>query len=47
MGSGANIPRTDLARRRDNLAERKCLVWCFTVREFTASAGWFKIPVVR
>lgn len=47
MGSGANIPRTDLARRRDNLAGRKCLVWCFTVREFTASAGWSKIPVVR
>jgi alginate O-acetyltransferase complex protein AlgJ len=50
MASGANAPRITLARppRHDNLAGKKCVVWCFSVREFTESKqGWMKIPVIR
>ncbi len=47
-GSGATPARVSLLRRRDNLAGKKLIVWCFTVREFTESTvGWAKVPVVR
>lgn len=47
-GSGANASRMTLARRKDNLAGKKWLVWCFAIREFTQAAqGWKDIPVVR
>jgi alginate O-acetyltransferase complex protein AlgJ len=47
-GSGATPARINLARRRDNLAGKKLVIWCFTVREFTESPqGWRKVPVVR
>jgi hypothetical protein len=48
--SGGNAPRITLARppRWDNLAGAKCVVWCFSVREFTEGAqGWMKVPVIR
>jgi alginate O-acetyltransferase complex protein AlgJ len=48
MGSGANGSRMTLARRKDNLAGKKCVVWVFTAREFTESLqGWKQIPVIR
>jgi alginate O-acetyltransferase complex protein AlgJ len=48
LGGGANVSRIYLAQRKDNLAGKKCLVWCFAVREFTESGqGWMKVPVVR
>jgi hypothetical protein len=50
LGSGANAPRIALARppRWDNLAGKKTVVWCLTVREFTESGqGWMKVPVIR
>ena len=48
QGSGANGSRAALARRRDNLAGKKCVVWCFSAREFTESfEGWKRVPVVR
>jgi len=47
-GSGANGSRAVLARRKDNLAGKNCLVWVFTAREFTESNdGWKVIPVIR
>ena len=47
-GSGATPARLNLMRRRDNLAGKKVVVWCFTVREFTESTqGWRKVPVIR
>ncbi len=47
-GSGANGSRMILARRKDNLAGKRCVVWCFTCREFTESIqGWQRIPVIR
>jgi alginate O-acetyltransferase complex protein AlgJ len=47
-GSGANASRVALARRKDNLAGKKCLVWVFTARELTESLdGWKTIPVIR
>jgi len=48
MGSGANAGRLALARRRDNMAGKKCLIWCISAREFTESpSGWHDVPVVR
>lgn len=48
MGSGANGSRITLARRKDNLAGKKVVIWVFAAREFTESLqGWQKIPVVR
>jgi alginate O-acetyltransferase complex protein AlgJ len=48
LGSGANAPRVTLARRRDNLAGKKCVVWCLSVRELTESSqGWQRVPVLR
>ena len=47
-GSGANASRIALARRKDNLAGKRCLVWVFAAREFTESIeGWKQIPVIR
>ncbi|MCF6285139.1 MAG: hypothetical protein L3K26_08110, partial [Candidatus Hydrogenedentes bacterium] len=46
-GSGATTPRITLARRRDKLAGKKVVVWCFAAREFTESTtGWRVIPVI-
>lgn len=46
-GSGATPARINLLHRRDNLAGKKVVVWCFSVREFTESQGWKKVPVIR
>ena len=47
-GSGATPARVELARRRDNMAGKKLVIWCFTVREYTESlTGWRKVPVIR
>jgi alginate O-acetyltransferase complex protein AlgJ len=46
-GSGATPARINLMRRRDNLAGKKLLIWCFSVREFTESQGWRKVPLVK
>lgn len=48
MGGGANASRVALARRRDNLAGKKCVVWVFRASEFTETdEGWRPIPVIR
>jgi alginate O-acetyltransferase complex protein AlgJ len=47
MGSGATSSRINLARRQDNMAGKKMVVWCFTVREFTEGTGWSKVPVIK
>jgi hypothetical protein len=46
-GSGATPARVSLLRRRDNLAGKRLVIWCFTVREFTEGQGWKKVPVIR
>ena len=46
-GSGATPARLSLFRRRDNLAGKRLVIWCFTVREFTEGQGWRKVPVIR
>jgi alginate O-acetyltransferase complex protein AlgJ len=47
-GSGATPSRINLLRRRDNLAGKKVVVWCMSVREFTESAqGWRPLPVFQ
>jgi len=47
-GSGATPSRITLLRRGDNLAGKKVVIWCMSVREFTESAqGWRPLPVVR
>lgn len=47
-GSGATTTRIELLRRKDNLAGKKLVIWCFSVREFTESTtGWRKVPVIR
>jgi len=46
-GSGATPARINLARRADNMAGKKMVVWCFTVREFTEGTGWGKVPVIK
>ena len=47
-GSGATPARMSLLRRRDNMAGKKLVIWCFTAREFTeAPGGWRKLPVIR
>ena len=47
-GSGATPARISLLRRRDNLAGKKLVVWCFTARDFTESFdGWRPVPVIR
>lgn len=47
-GSGATAPRVNLARRHDNLAGKKLIIWCFAVRDLTeSSTGWRRIPVIQ
>jgi alginate O-acetyltransferase complex protein AlgJ len=47
-GSGATAGRMHLARRKDNLAGKRFLVWAFAARYFSEPAqGWAKVPVVR
>lgn len=50
-GSGATPARINLMRRAKGdptyLAGKKAVIWCFTVREFTESTGWSKVPVVK
>ena len=46
-GSGATPSRVNLLRRADNLAGKKIVVWCMSVREFTEGSGWKKVPVVK
>lgn len=50
-GSGATPARINLMRRAKAdpayLAGKKALIWCFTVREFTESTGWAKVPLVK
>jgi alginate O-acetyltransferase complex protein AlgJ len=46
-GSGATPARINLLRRKDNLAGKKLVIWCFSAREFTeASGGWRRVPVI-
>lgn len=45
-GSGATPARINLQRRRDNLAGKRLIIWCFSVREFTESDGWAKVSVI-
>ena len=48
QGSGATPARVNLLRRAkadpSYLANKKWIVWCFTAREFTESAGWSPVP---
>lgn len=47
-GSGATPARVNFARRarRDGyLARKKLVIWCFSVRDYTESAGWSKIAI--
>jgi len=45
-GSGATPSRITLLRRRDNLAGKKVVIWCMSVREFTEGAqGWRPLPI--
>lgn len=46
-GSGATPARINLLRRKDNLAGKKLVIWCFSAREFTeAAGGWRLVPVI-
>ena len=48
MAGGANASRMVLARRRDNLAGKKVVVWVFRASEFSETdEGWRAIPVIR
>jgi len=48
MGGGINAPRITLARRKDNLVGKKCVIWLFAAHQLHESAeGWKKIPVIR
>lgn len=48
QANGANQSRIALARRRDKLAGKRCLVWVLSVRNFTASSdGWKIVPLTR
>ncbi len=48
-GSGATPARINLLRRaqknREYWTGKRMVVWCFSVREFTQSDGWRKVPV--
>ena len=47
-GSGSTTARITLLRRRDNVAGKKLVVWCFSAREFTESfSGWRRVQVIR
>ncbi len=49
-GSGATPARLNLMRRAkkdaDYLGKKKLVIWCFSAREFTETAGWRLVPVV-
>jgi alginate O-acetyltransferase complex protein AlgJ len=46
-GSGATLARINLLRRKDNLAGKKLVIWCFSARECTeAAGGWRLVPVI-
>ena len=49
-GSGATPARISLYRRIRSdtgyLKQKKIVIWCFSAREFTESAGWRKVPVL-
>jgi len=47
MGSGSTAARRSLSRRKDNLAGKKLVIWCFSTREFTQGQGWAKIQTVK
>ena len=47
LGSGATPARRSLARRKDNLAGKKLVIWCFSARDFTEAPSWEKVPVIR
>ena len=45
--AGATPARINLLRRKDNLAGKKLVIWCFSAREFTeAAGGWRLVPVI-
>ena len=48
-GSGATSARINLMRRaqqrKDYWKNKKCVIWCFSAREFTESDGWRNVPV--
>ena len=48
-GSGATPARINLLRRarrnKDYWKSKKCVIWCFSAREFTESDGWRKAPI--
>jgi alginate O-acetyltransferase complex protein AlgJ len=47
-GSGATPARINLLRRKDNMAGKKLVIWCFSEREFTqASGGWRLVPIIE
>jgi len=46
-GSGATGARVNLMRRADNMAGKKMVIWCLSVREFTEGQGWSKVPVIK
>jgi hypothetical protein len=46
-GSGATPSRISLLRRGDNLAGKKLVIWCFSIREFTEGQGWRLVPVIK
>ena len=50
-GSGATPARVNLLRLArgdaEYLGKKKLVIWCFAAREFTESAGWQKVPVVK
>ncbi|OPZ85980.1 MAG: hypothetical protein BWY76_01167 [bacterium ADurb.Bin429] len=46
-GSGATPSRINLLRRGDNLAGKKAVIWCFSIREFTEGQGWRLVPVIK
>ncbi len=49
-GSGATPARINLMRRAQKNADywknKKLVIWCFSVREFTQSDGWRKVTLV-
>lgn len=49
-GSGATPARINLMRHAradpNYLSGKKVVVWCFSVREFTESTGWKKVPII-
>lgn len=48
-GSGATPARINLMRRAQQKSNywvnKKCVIWCFSAREFTESDGWRTVPI--